>query len=172
MAKPLMQVHADGLKPILKRLQRLPERNRRHAIRPAVRKASTPVRKVAKRLAPKGTAVDDNRPPLRKTITKTSVKWQRPTDTFYVVVGPEAGKAPHAHLVHDGTRPHEIILTQPLILGGTFLPAGFVIQHPGSRANPFIARAAEATRSQVQSILRKSILENIDKQVAKLAASR
>lgn len=171
MAKTHAKV--EGLKPVLRRLEKLPERSRRHAMRPAVRKASTPIRKAAKKLIPRGTREGtDNYPPLNKTL-KTVARWHKPSETIYAVTGPELKKAPHSFLVHDGTQPHEIILSQPVQLSnGVFLPAGFAIQHPGARAQPFMTEAVEATRSKSHQILKKSILENIDKQVKKLAKTR
>lgn len=167
-----VSVQVEGLDEVQKRLRRLPERNQRHVMRPAVRRAGTVVAKVARRLAPKGTGLKPSgapRTPLRKTIKSTSVKWYRKTNTFAVVLGPEKNKAPHSHLVHDGTQPHEIVLTQPLVLGNTVLPAGFVIPHPGAKANPFMDRAAEASRGQTIAKLRTEILAGIEKQVRKLA---
>lgn len=168
----MARLKVEGLKPVLKRLNKLPERARRHALRPALRKASTPVRKKARKLAPRSGNQDENRTPLNKSIVKTSVKWHRQSDTLYVVVGADYKKAPHAILVHDGTDPHEIILKEPLNLNGVWLPAGFIINHPGSRPQPFLDDAVQQTQSKVQGILRDGILQGIEKQVQKLRNSR
>ena len=164
-------VRIDGLKPLLKRLKELPPRVQRHVLRPAVTKASTPIVKTAKRLAPEGEGLTPDgreRPHLKKTITKTRAKLSRKTGTVVVVVGPEKNKAPHSHLVHDGTVPHTITLTKPLQLGRVTLPAGFVIHHPGSKANPFLSNAVEANRSKSQGILKREIRAGIEKQAKQL----
>lgn len=165
-------VKIKGLKPLLKALKQLPDKLQRKVLRPAVTKASTPVVKTAKRLAPVGAGLTPDgreRPNLKKTITKTRAKVAKKTGTVYVVVGPERNKAPHSHLVHDGTAPHDITLSKPLVLQNTVLPAGTVIHHPGAKAQPFLADAVEATRSQCQQILQRSIAAGIEKEAAKLA---
>lgn len=168
----LVGARVTGIKPLLKRLRQLPDRAQRRVLRPAVTKASTPIVKAARRLAPKGTGLTPSgrdRPHLGKTITKTRAKLYHKTGTVMVVIGPEKGQAPHSHLVHDGTQPHAIVLTKPLSLGRVTLPAGFVIRHPGAKAQPFLADAVDATRAQSQAILRRSIVAGIEKQTALLA---
>ena len=167
-------VRVEGIKPLLRRMKALPDRAQRRVLRPAVSKATTPIVKAARRLAPKGTGLTHDgrqRKSLRKAITKTRAKLHRPSGTVYVVAG-AAREAPHAHLVHDGTEPHQIMLGSPLNLGTVVLPEGFVIQHPGSRPNPFLKNALDATQSQSQSILQKNIAEGIDKQARKLAKQK
>lgn len=166
-------VKVEGLQPLLKRLQALPDRMQRKVLRPAVTKASTPIVKKARRLAPVGEGLTPDgreRPHLGETITKTRAKVSKKTGSVVVVVGPERNKAPHSHLVHDGTQPHTITLTKPLQLGRVTLPAGFVMNHPGSKAQPFLTDAVAATRSRSESILRQSIASGIEKQTKALAA--
>lgn len=163
-------VRVVGLKTVLKRLGKLPERIQKKVMRAAVRKAATPVVRAARQRIPKGSGLKPDGTPrknLKQTITKTSVK--RYGNTFAITIGPEKWKGLHAHLVHDGTQPHGIPLNESLVLGGTFLPAGFVIDHPGSQANPFLEQAVNATRKQVQDKLRQEILAGIEKQVKALA---
>lgn len=167
-------IHAKvtGLKEVLKALKKLPEQARRHAVRPAIRKASTPIVKAAKKLIPKGKGLNPDgtaRKHLKQTVTKTPVKLHKQSGTLYIVIGPEKDTGFHAHLVHDGTQAHDIVLKKPLNLGGTILPKGFVIHHPGAKANPYLANAVEATRSKVLGILQREILAGIEKQTAKLA---
>ena len=167
----LVGAQVSGLKPLLRRLKVLPERMQRRVLRPAVTKASTPIVKKARRIAPvgDGTTPDGrDRKHLAKTITKTRAKLSRKTGSVMVVLGPAKGEAPHSHLVHDGTQPHDIVLTRPLSLGRVTLPAGFVIRHPGARAQPFLSDAVAATRTQSQRILKQSIAKGIDKQAALL----
>lgn len=173
MAKPLASMRVEGIRPLMKRLKMLPARVQRKVLRPAVTKAATPVLKDAKKRTPLGTGIDpdgNERPNLKKTLKKTRAKLSKKGGGVYVVIGPEAGKAPHSHLVHDGTDPHTITLTQPLVLQNTVLPAGFTIQHPGAQPQPFLADAVEAQARTSQAILKREIGKGIEKEAAKLRA--
>ena len=175
MSSRLVTAKVEGIKPLLKRLRQFPDRTQRRVLRPAVTKASTPIVKKARKLAPVGEGLRPGGQPrkhLAKTITKTRAKLSRRTGTVLVVIGPEKGQAPHSHLVHDGTAPHKIVLTKPLQLGRVVLPPGFTIQHPGAKANPFLANAAAATKSQSEAILRREIGRGIEKQARILAQKK
>jgi HK97 gp10 family phage protein len=168
------QVQIDGLKPILKALRKLPERTQRAVLRPATTKATTPVIRLAKQLVPVGDGLNPDGSPrlhLRQTIKKTRAKMDR-RGGVYVVAGPEANKAPHDHLVEFGTKPHTITLGKPLQLGGTTLPIGTVIHHPGSKGSHFMERAANQSRATSTKIMQTEILRGIDKQVLKLARAK
>lgn len=165
-------IRVTGLKPTLAALALFPEKLQRKVMRPAVSKAATPVVKKARKLAPLGAGLTPSgaeRPHLRKTITKTRAKISKRTGSIVVVVGPEKNKAPHSHLVHDGTAHHDITLKKPLVLGRVTLPAGFVIRHPGARAQPFLTDAAAACRSQSLSIMRRELVAGMKKQLFKPA---
>ena len=62
-------------------------------------------------------------------------------------------KAPHAHLVHDGTKPHQIhAKTKESARAGWKLYHGSTrtaVKHPGSRPNPFLVDAAEQSRHEI-----------------------
>lgn len=69
-----------------------------------------------------------------------------------------AARAPHAHLVHDGTKSHlERAKKRAMVIPVT---GGFVLRrtarHPGARAQPFLRRAAEDCREDLHRILRKA----------------
>ncbi|MBM3187096.1 MAG: HK97 gp10 family phage protein [Chloroflexi bacterium] len=79
-------------------------------------------------------------------------------------------KAPHAHLVHDGTAPHP-----------TFSPGGKMLQfkgrsgdlirgkqfeHPGARAQPFFTQARDDTRDEVEQIMKQTMEECLAEVVA------
>jgi HK97 gp10 family phage protein len=74
-------------------------------------------------------------------------------------------KAPHSHLVHDGTRAHPIA---PKTLesarrgyrfyGGTMNP----VQHPGSRSQPFLTDAGESQRPKVEQVMRERAIEVLE----------
>lgn len=164
-------VRVEGLQQVLKRLRQLPGKLQRRVLRSAVQKGATVVVKKARKLAPLGKGLTpDGRPRdhLRKTIVRTRAKFYPNTGTVLSVAGVEKGKSPHAHLVHDGTKPHAITLTQPLVLNNVVLPPGFVIDHPGSDANPYVDAAVRATRPQVLKTMEVSIVKGIEKETNKL----
>jgi len=74
-----------------------------------------------------------------------------------------AAKAPHAHLVHDGTKAHQIFAKTPesaqanwrIYHGSTKSPAN----HPGARAQPFLIEARDQTRNEVEAQMRKDMEE-------------
>ena len=188
-----VSVHVDGIRGVLRALEKLPEAYRNRAVRPALLKATTPILKAAKRLAPLGSGKKPGGQPrdhLRKTLAKVGPKAYGKFKTLVVVIGPKAKQAPHSHLVHDGTKPHEIKLSKMLLLDPhskadrkaakktgarlvhTVIPAGSVIHHPGSKANPFLANAINATRAQSFIILKRGLKDGIEKQAARLAAKR
>ena len=65
--------------------------------------------------------------------------------------------APHAHLVHDGTRAHTIAPRTPEAARRAWMiyPGGRPVQHPGARANPFFVQAAEEKRGEVEARMRQ-----------------
>ena len=87
-------------------------------------------------------------------------------------------KAPHAHLVHDGTRPHVIRAKSRATAGraaGLFtrrkaiaIPIGGrlvfrkEVRHPGARAQPFLTEAAEQGAEAVAQALRDAANAAID----------
>lgn len=164
-------VMLEGLEEVVKRLGELPDRAKRHAVRPAINKAATPVVKAARKFAPSGTGVSSrsaSRAPLKRTIVKKTKTYKK-SGTIVAIIGPKKYEAPHSHLVHDGTKAHEITLTKPLVLRGAVLPAGFVIQHPGAKAQPFMDMAVNASRNVSLVILTREIVKGIDKQVQRIA---
>ena len=66
-------------------------------------------------------------------------------------------KAPHAHLVHDGTAAHRIYARSKesarsgwrFYRGSTSRP----VKHPGARAQPFLTEAGEIMRPEVEQIM-------------------
>lgn len=71
-------------------------------------------------------------------------------------------KAPHAHLVHDGTRAHPI---KPKTLesaraGYRFYGGSMnAIRHPGARSQPFLTEAGESKRGEVEQVMRETAVE-------------
>lgn len=82
--------------------------------------------------------------------------------------------APHAHLVHFGTKPHAIVPGQGKsrkmrIAGRAFAWLSRVgdqvrtkVFHPGSRPNPFLADAVKAKRRQVKALLEARVKAAFD----------
>jgi len=74
-----------------------------------------------------------------------------------------AAKAPHAHLVHDGTKAHQIFAHTPesaqdgwrIYHGSVSSPAN----HPGAKAQPFLLDARDQTRNDVEEQMRKDMEE-------------
>lgn len=186
----VVSVHIFGIQPLMDALQLLPGAAQRRVMRTAVTKAATPILKAAKRLAPKGAGLKPGgakRDHLRKTLAKVGPKIYTATGTLVMVIGPKKKQAPHSHLVHDGTKPHKIPLGKLLILDlhskaqkkaakkqdkqllAKVLMPGFVIEHPGAKANPFLANAVNATRKTSFSIMRRTIASGLLKEAKKLA---
>lgn len=171
MAKQAFKVRFKGLKKLQKNLRTLPPKIQRKVIRKALNKAANPVLKDARRRCPLGTGLTPDgreRKHLKRNIVKTRVRFNKRTGAGYVVIGPRAQATPHSHLVHDGTAPHEITLTKLLVLQNTVLPAGFVIQHPGSKPQPFLADAVESQAGNAQKVLQTEIRKGIALEASKL----
>jgi len=72
-------------------------------------------------------------------------------------------KAPHAHLVHDGTKAHDI----PARAGKMLMFKGAsgdlirtkVAKHPGARAQPFFIQARDDTRDEVEQVMKQTMEE-------------
>ncbi len=76
--------------------------------------------------------------------------------------------APHAHLVHDGTAAHAIEARKaPLMFKGD---GGLIharrVQHPGSKAQPFLLDAEREMRPEVERLLK----EGAEQALAEIAA--
>jgi HK97 gp10 family phage protein len=71
-------------------------------------------------------------------------------------------KAPHAHLVHDGTRAHDI---KPKTLESARRGYRFYggsmngVSHPGARSQPFLTDAGESQRPEVEKVMREKAVE-------------
>jgi HK97 gp10 family phage protein len=71
-------------------------------------------------------------------------------------------KAPHAHLVHDGTRAHPIKPKTPesARAGYRFYRGSMAaIQHPGAKAQPWLVDAGENKRPEVEQVMREKAIE-------------
>lgn len=97
--------------------------------------------------------------------TRTDAAWVARGDyrlfrTIFSYVSPDArtaavtAKSRHAHLVHEGTKPHEIAPRRVthLAIGGTSLVTG-PVQHPGAKAQPFLLWGAENAKSEIPAAM-------------------
>lgn len=116
------------------------------------------VQKKAKALAPRGGGSTrrpgkKSRKRLRNTINRYVSRDGRTVAVY--------ARAPHAHLVHEGTKPHVIRFahTTHLRIGGRVITmkAGAVIRHPGARKNPFLVNAAEQSRGEVEAAIKGAV---------------
>lgn len=74
-------------------------------------------------------------------------------------------RAPHAHLVHNGTKSHMIPAPKDPVKRKRAFPlfaGGRAMRHPGARANPFLLKAAEETLPEMERIMRESAEEAIN----------
>lgn len=81
-----------------------------------------------------------------------------------------AAKAPHAHLVHDGTKAHGISARTPETARANWRfyrnSTETVVNHPGAIAQPFLTNAWDETRSKVEQVMR----DGLDAAAAEVAA--
>ena len=86
---------------------------------------------------------------LRRSITGQAQSYQ---------LGVVGTNVPYARFVHDGTGPHVIVPTskKALFWPGAAHPVKRV-NHPGSKANPFLRKALQQKRGQVHNIWRAMI---------------
>jgi len=78
--------------------------------------------------------------------------------------------APHAHLVHDGTKPHEIRARakETARSGWRFYHGSMrrAVKHPGARAFPFFVEAAEQVRPEMETMITKVANEELERVAA------
>ena len=72
-----------------------------------------------------------------------------------------SAKAPHAHLVHDGTKAHGISAKTPESARANWRfyrnSTETVVQHPGARAQPFLIDARDQTQAEVEQVMRDGV---------------
>jgi len=113
-------------------LEEMTPKIRRRVMRPAARVVALKVREIAP---------DSGR--RHKSKLNKTIRYQVRRGGLEGVV---AAKAPHAHLVHNGTRPHDIPIPRE--------NPHTIAHHPGARAQPFLLDAARQTRGEVEQVLR------------------
>lgn len=141
MAAGLVSAKVIDRYKLRRQLKRLPDNIRKKVVKSMNMSGGTVIAKAARKEAPVKTGQ------LKKSIVRIVRKAGK-----VVAIGPEYRKAPHDHLVHDGTQPHSLgKITRGRSAGGK----RFVLrrwdgpQHPGSRPNPYMVRAMDKSRQAV-----------------------
>ncbi len=121
----------------------------------AVEKSLNEIRNQALKEAPVGQQGGGN---LRQNI--------RPVRMITKLLGEVLSAAGYSVYVHEGTRPHIIRVVNKKVLAnkrtGEFF--GEVVNHPGTKPNPFITRAMEKSKAKVEQYFKEAminILKNI-----------
>ena len=128
---------------------------RRKVMRPAVKLVAERVREIAP---------DSGR--AHKGKLKKSIRYQVLDKGNK---GEVKSTSPVAHLVHDGTAAHQITPSSSpslMFTGRTGLIHAKLVNHPGSRAQPFLLEAEAATRPDVERVLK----EGAEAALAEIAA--
>jgi HK97 gp10 family phage protein len=148
-----MEIKITGLDEIEKRLQQLPEKLRRKAIRQALKDGTEIVRAEAAMKAPRrrpgrgwmGFVERDDGPHLRDNITsKVSVTNKGATGR----VGVDYKKVKHGHLVEFGTKPHRI----------------GKLHHPGARKQPFMRPAFDGKGDEAVNTIITQLAQAVERE--------
>lgn len=148
---PIAEIQIKGLSKIAKNFADAPVTIARN-LQKAVGEAAFKVTEIAKREAPAKTRI------LRRSI--------RPRiGVLEAVVSPNVV---YAKWVHDGTNPYEIRpkRKKALFWKGALHPVRRV-RHPGIKANPFMERAADGSRQDVEKIFQKYVDQSVTALVKK-----
>lgn len=147
-----LRVKIDGMAEIRKALEKAPEKTVA-AVSKAVERSMTTVWSEALKEAPV------NKQSGGGTL-RQKIQGRMLTKLAAVV----EAKAPYSVYVHEGTRPHLIVPVNKQALAnrrtGQFF--GKVVHHPGTRPNPFLARAVKRSASKVQEFFREAIQGVLD----------
>jgi HK97 gp10 family phage protein len=133
-------------------LEGIPERLRKKTIYQGVKV----VAKKARTLAPRSGAKRKGR--LHKSITYTVRK--------HGTEGVVKAKAPHAHLVHDGTKPHVIRARPGKVLvfrAGSRMVVRRAVQHPGAKAQPFLTDALDQTWPEMVKAMHEALKQGMER---------
>ena len=110
------------------------------------------------------------RVPVRSGLLRKAIRYTVSRGALQAKV--RATKAPHAHLVHDGTKAHTIhAKTKESARAGWQIYHGSIhtaVKHPGSRGNPFMTDAAEESSAEVERVMKQTAKEVL----AEVAAGR
>lgn len=157
----------SGVHELSRFLRELPKKTIKKALKSAVNAGAEPIKKAARRLAPKDTGT------LKKAVAKKVKVY--PSGNAVAVIGanravrvPSTRKgkkefvpANYIHLIEYGTKPH----AQPK--HWLFKAQG----HPGAKANNFLERAYDANKNQAKQIMENKMHEVLTQEAKKLAST-
>lgn len=134
-------------------LERIAEPVRKFGMRESVKLVAKEARKRAPVGRDRKPAKDRLRRQIRYSVRKRGLE------------GSVRAKARHAHLVHDGTKPHWIRSREGRVM--VFRAAGRTViaravRHPGAKAQPFLDEALERSTSEIGRILAAAAREGIN----------
>jgi hypothetical protein len=147
-------------------LEKIPVEIRKHGMREAVKAVARRVREIVP---------DSGKQKAKpRAKLKTSIRWSVRKQGKEAIV---RANARHAHLVHDGTRPHVIRAKNRASAGragGLFRRKAMVIpiggrlvfarsvRHPGAKAQPFLDRAREDSVAEIERILQETAHKSLE----------
>lgn len=168
-------------------LKNIPNKMKTRELSKVARAGSTPVVKMAKRIAPIGRGLRPNgsqREHMKDTIDK-KVRGYKASGKAVAIIGHRSRSTPHAHLVHEGTKPHTItvgVRTDPRgkktpSIGKSGYPPrslsngrrffGKSVRHPGATAFPYLTKALDRSRGESlrkMALKTRQILEKLAKE--------
>lgn len=150
----------DGQKEVTDALRALGGPVAKRIARLAVRNGGAPVLAAAKRNAPVHDGV------LRDAMASRVKEYE---EVAVNIIGPESGKAPHAHMVEHGTGP------RPAVKGGGSRVVKFGeefrrVETTGSMpANGFLRRSFEETREQAAAIAKDTTIKALEREAKRKA---
>ena len=168
MAETSVTMTVYGIENAKRALASLEHKARRRVVSAGVRAGNKVLRDTARSLAPSRTGT------LRKSIN-SSIKLDRATGivrgTIYAGKATKAMQkkkqtAYYAHMVHGGTKPHEISVPKRkgMTVGGAVVQR---VMHPGSRPNPWMERAAQTAFQRAVEAFRKAFGDKLRAEIGK-----
>lgn len=168
-------VTITGIESFRRKLNKLPANIQAKVAKAAVNAGGGELRKKARALVKQNALGDglneqgSKRQNLFQTITNVVHSYGK--DRIPVAtVGPQYGKSPHAHLVHEGTRPHVTPVPAPGLAGEQ--GRTFNVPHPGSRGYPFMEIAIKNSTERIQRAMLAHLAKGIDKALTKQASGK
>ena len=168
MAKGInANIELDGVAHLQRFLKELPKRTSKKALKQAVNAGGTVVAKAARKEVPKKHGL------LKKSITKKVKTYTSGNavaligsnkDTSETIDGRRHVPALYLHLVMGGTKPHAITSKPYVPLLGLR-----VSNHPGTKPNPFLQRAFEATKAEAAATMEAKLYDVLRKEAGWLS---
>jgi len=142
-------------------LKTFPKKVEKRLLKGALSAAALPIKREAKKLAPKRTGT------LKKAIKSRRVKGRRAAVQVYVERGKRAkNDAWYAHIIEEGAKPHIIKgrKGRGLTIGGRTVQS---VKHPGVKARPFMRPALETQARTAIGQFGKKLAMLIERELSK-----